>query len=135
MNGSLRKLFDILREPSRVLDRLVFLVTGIRIRKLREDGATFAALLALTELKARQAPPRLLSEIAITAAEERDCRELAELFTRHGSDKSTTHRYHMLYSWMLRGRREEPLKILEVGIGTNDVTRPSSMGRQGRPGV
>jgi hypothetical protein len=42
--------------------------------------------------------------------------DLAELARRHGSDKAD-HGYAPFYEDLFRGRRERPLKILEVGVG------------------
>ena len=69
------------------------------------------------------------------AANTTDCAELAECLKRHGSDKATRHSYHKAYAGLLAGRRHEPLRILEIGIGTNDPAVPSSMGTTGRPGA
>jgi SAM-dependent methyltransferase len=60
---------------------------------------------------------------------------LAKLLRLHGSDKSTVHSYYLAYSALLANRRAEPLRILEIGIGTNDPDAPSSMGTAGRPGA
>lgn len=65
----------------------------------------------------------------------RDCLDLADLLQRHGSDKATRHSYHIAYAGLLAGKRNAPLRILEIGIGTNDPDAPSTMGAQGRPGA
>lgn len=64
-----------------------------------------------------------------------DCDELGAQFIRHGSDKATTHDYHHAYAGLLAGRRHEPLRILEIGIGTNNPNAASTMGANGRPGA
>jgi len=52
------------------------------------------------------------------------------------SDKSTTHTYHILYSYILKELgRNNPLKLLEIGLGTNNPNLISSMGPTGRPGA
>jgi hypothetical protein len=56
------------------------------------------------------------------------------LLTHHGSDKATAHDYHLLYANILERRRTESLKLLEIGLGTNDDKFLSSMGGRGRPG-
>lgn len=61
--------------------------------------------------------------------------ELGELFTRHGSDKSTQHNYHHLYASILGPRREENLALLEIGLGTNHDDVVSNMGSGARPGA
>lgn len=61
---------------------------------------------------------------------------LGDMFMNHGSDKSTTHSYNTLYSFILNKLgREKPLNVLEVGLGTNNPTIVSSMGVEGRPGA
>lgn len=59
---------------------------------------------------------------------------LASLFAEHGSDKSTTHNYHLVYGSML-ALFNSPPKILEIGLGTNDPEIASNMGISGRPGA
>ena len=53
---------------------------------------------------------------------------------RHGSDKSTTHNYHLLYGLLLSSFNR-PVKLLEIGLGSNDVGIPSNMGAYGHPGA
>jgi hypothetical protein len=58
--------------------------------------------------------------------------ELKALLDRHGSDKASTHNYHLIYGRVLdSGTRA----ILEVGLGTNNEDVMSNMGRDGRPGA
>lgn len=64
-----------------------------------------------------------------------DGKALAELLKSHGSDKATRHSYYLAYAGLLANRRAEPLRILEIGIGTNDPNAASSMGAAGRPGA
>ena len=58
---------------------------------------------------------------------------LGQIFRYHGSDKSTKHNFHLIYAHLLRGRRNEPLKILEIGLGTNNLSFKSNMGVDGTP--
>ncbi len=64
-----------------------------------------------------------------------DTSELAALFNRHGSDKSTLHNYHLLYAPLLASRRHNRLRLLEIGIGTNNPDVVSNMGISGKPGA
>lgn len=60
-----------------------------------------------------------LPSLAITdpdAAADADAVSLADLARRHGSDKAD-HGYAPLYEERLRGRRFEPLRLLEIGVG------------------
>jgi hypothetical protein len=60
--------------------------------------------------------------------------KLSELFRSYGSDKSTTHNYHKIYHYLLK-ELGEPKKILEIGLGTNNVDVVSTMGKAGKPGA
>ena len=64
-----------------------------------------------------------------------ECVELKKLFTTYGSDKATTHDYYLIYYALLKGKRKEPLKLLEIGLGTNNIDVLSNMGRYGKPGA
>jgi hypothetical protein len=61
--------------------------------------------------------------------------ELASLFNHYGSDKSSTHNYHLVYASLLAPRRCDPLRILEIGIGSNNLDVASNMGASGTPGA
>jgi len=61
-------------------------------------------------------------------------KRLRDGFRKFGSDKSTFHDYHIPYSWILE-RLDSPGSILEIGIGTNDPSLPSTMGKNGQPGA
>ena len=63
-----------------------------------------------------------------------EANKLKNLFNKHGSDKSSVHDYHYIYSSIFKN----PTKIkniLEVGIGTNDISMLSNMGGTSRPGA
>ena len=62
-------------------------------------------------------------------------KKLSELFSSHGSDKSGTHNYFLLYSEILKSRLGHEINILEIGIGSNNLDTPSNMGKQGIPGA
>ncbi len=61
---------------------------------------------------------------------------VADSFSRNGSDKATKHSYHLVYAPILDsiGGRDS-VSILEVGVGTSDVSAVSSMGSVGIPGA
>jgi hypothetical protein len=66
---------------------------------------------------------------------EREAGErLANIFRSYGSDKSTTHNYHMLYGPLLH-RLGHVRAMLEIGLGTNNTDVVSNMGRAGSPGA
>ena len=60
--------------------------------------------------------------------------KLSKLFKSYGSDKSTTHNYYKIYNCLLK-ELGEPQKILEIGLGTNNVDVVSTMGKNGKPGA
>ena len=61
---------------------------------------------------------------------------LGSILMENKSDKSTTHNYNILYSYILGTLgRKNPLNLLEVGMGTNNPDLVSSMGADGRPGA
>jgi hypothetical protein len=62
--------------------------------------------------------------------------EMCRVMTRHGSDKGRRwHNYTTVYSPLLSDRRNKPLRIFELGLGTNNPTLASSMGSTGKPGA
>jgi hypothetical protein len=62
--------------------------------------------------------------------------EMCRVMTRHGSDKGRRwHNYTTVYSPLLSGLRNKPLRIFELGLGTNNPALVSSMGSTGRPGA
>lgn len=62
--------------------------------------------------------------------------ELLDLLDRYGSDKGTHHNYHHVYAHVLDSLgRSNPLRLLEIGLGTNNTSVVSNMGPKGRPGA
>lgn len=55
--------------------------------------------------------------------------------TKYGSDKGCWHNYTTVYSALFRGRKEQPLRLFELGLGTNDPQIASTMGVNGTPGA
>lgn len=134
-------LSRVLRDPG-VAAR--FLRHWIWNANFREESAQDIAeryrisLTALDQLARTYDEP--LSEETIGAVfgnelETPDCRDMATLFDRNGSDKSNVHNYHLIYAALLKGRRHERLSILEIGLGTNNIGVRSNMGPEGRPGA
>lgn len=61
---------------------------------------------------------------------------LCRAMTRHGSDKGTgVHHYTTIYAALFAPIRRHPIRLFELGIGTNDPTVRSNMGAGGRPGA
>jgi SAM-dependent methyltransferase len=55
--------------------------------------------------------------------------------TNYGSDKGRGNNYTPVYSALFKDRYDKPLRILELGLGTNDPDAPSNMGVFGAPGA
>jgi len=90
--------------------------------------------LLVTERPAAEGSPALVKEVAAVnvAWPTIFCRSM----TCHGSDKGAGwHTYTTVYARLLRRRRSEPLRIFELGIGTNTVGIASGMGVHGLPGA
>lgn len=61
---------------------------------------------------------------------------LCEILYYHNSDKAFAwHNYSSLYNFLLDAHLARPMKVLEIGIGTNYLDTPSSMGESGSPGA
>lgn len=82
---------------------------------------------ATSSTESPESHPGFLTEPALSEL-------LSESFTRHGSDKSTFHDYHVVYSHLL-GDPENVRGVLEIGLGTNNTDVPSHMGAGGCPGA
>lgn len=63
--------------------------------------------------------------------------KLCRIMTSYGSDKGDhhNHNYTTVYSVLLEAFRDRPVKVFELGLGTNNPEIPSSMGINGRPGA
>ena len=133
-------LVKLVREPQRIKNYIASMLSDFRDETLRGERSIFyGTFCALTELLQRyrgsgNATVESLDEFH-EIAEDKDCKDLAELFALYGSDKSTTHNYHLIYGQILYGRRHQPLNILEIGLGTCNTDVPSNMGSQGKPGA
>jgi hypothetical protein len=65
-----------------------------------------------------------------------DCDDLGRILALNGSDKSTSHNYHIAYSHILKKLGVDScLNILEIGLGTNNPRLVSTMGPGARPGA
>jgi hypothetical protein len=61
---------------------------------------------------------------------------MCHVMTRYGSDKgSGAHNYTAVYSALFGRLRDRPLRIFELGLGTNNPNLPSTMGATGHPGA
>ena len=68
-----------------------------------------------------------LESFPLTDDERAASERLAAMFRKYGSDKSTTHNYHLLYGPLLH-RLGRVHAMLEIGLGTNHTDIVSNMG-------
>lgn len=78
--------------------------------------------------------PVSITTIPQTAESSLASETLKDLFNKFGSDKSTVHNYHLIYG-LIFNLIVAPLKILEIGLGSNNVDIASNMGAHGSPGA
>jgi len=73
--------------------------------------------------------------------DERKSTKLCEIMGRHKSDKghvdieNSWHNYTTLYYSLFNPMREKEMRVFELGLGTNNLSVPSNMGANGRPGA
>lgn len=61
---------------------------------------------------------------------------LCDIMYKYGSDKGKGwHNYTTFYHSLFKSVRMQPLRIFELGLGTNNVNLPSNMGANGKPGA
>ena len=108
----------------------------IRLKdQLKTARSTIRALSEVAQLASPSIAVRDVFEVTRADGNDKDLRDLENLFNEYGSDESGKHNYHLIYSWVLRGKRHLPLTILEIGLGTNYLDTLSNMGLHGRPGA
>lgn len=62
--------------------------------------------------------------------------ELCQIMNEERSDKGNGwHNYTVLYHFLFQEMRNKPIKLFEMGLGSNNVNIPSNMGLNGRPGA
>lgn len=82
----------------------------------------------------RQTPVLDIATFPQTPEEQAAIRSLKILLDRHGSDQANHHNYHYFYGTALH-RMGCVTRLLEFGLGSNNLNVVSNMGRQGRPGA
>jgi hypothetical protein len=89
--------------------------------------------LKVRDFDAAQTPARLAKQLqgVNTLAPTKMCR----IMTKYGSDKGRLHNYTTVYSALFKERSDQPLRIFELGLGTNNPNAPSNMGVFGSPGA
>jgi hypothetical protein len=61
--------------------------------------------------------------------------KMCRVMSKYGSDKGRVHNYTTVYSALFKERGDQPLRILELGMGTNNPDVLSNMGMFGAPGA
>jgi hypothetical protein len=115
--------------PEKITSRLYRMTSGVSANFLRFHYQDLSG--AITALDA-QTGVELLNWKSVFP-QSKDSQDLADLFNSHGSDKSGKHNYHEAYASLLR--RDAPLDILEIGMGSNDPHFHANMEGTGKPGA
>jgi SAM-dependent methyltransferase len=61
--------------------------------------------------------------------------EVCRVMTKCGSDKGRSNNYTPLYSALFKERWDQPLRVFELGLGSNNLDVSSNMGAFGVPGA
>ena len=102
---------------------------------IQAANQTFPLILDLLACTGRRIEDPISIESLVDSDDKRlAAKELRSLFDRYGSDKATTHNYHLLYGAIL-AERDSIIALLEVGLGTNNLDVLSNMGIDGKPGA
>lgn len=64
---------------------------------------------------------------------EKEQIRLKELFDKYGSDKASTHNYHLIYQPIINHLNKKNINLAEIGLGTNNIRFQSNMGTNGKP--
>lgn len=100
------------------------------------DGSIDAlAVLAVEMSNSKESVNTMAAYFGKNAPLDEDCIKLASFFNSYGSDKASIHDYYIAYATLLKSKKNEPLNILEVGLGTNNIDVLSNMGTLGKPGA
>jgi hypothetical protein len=103
---------------------------------LQSAQQVFPLLCSIIETNSKSLlAPRPIEDIYGPQTNSNDVIQLASLFDQYGSDKSNYHNYHLLYAGLLGPKRSSHLRILEIGLGTNNPDILSNMGPGGKPGA
>jgi SAM-dependent methyltransferase len=93
------------------------------------------ATLATNHINALPPIKNIVEVFGESGTHPEDSEKFGAILRSYGSDKSTTHNYYIAYASLLAAKKDQPLQILEIGLGTNNIDVPSNMGTYGRPGA
>lgn len=130
-----RKTFFLLWAP--FFDKNYTLNTPQKIDSILANS--LRSLVLVSNTKAKAVPIETFkNELATTDKLFTDDSEiLGTLFKKYGSDKAK-HGYHVFYQTILNLlliENKNMVRILEIGLGTNNLNIPSNMGFYGKPGA
>jgi hypothetical protein len=106
-------------------------LANLTIQSINQTFPLIESLLASMKI---HIPIISIEEFSKQANSHRPSMELKVLFDQYGSDKSSTHNYHLIYGTVL-SERLAIKNVLEVGMGTNNSDVASNMGKFGKPGA
>jgi hypothetical protein len=136
---SLRQMLRVILRPRATYSVLKTAFTDVKLRApkpsqiIENQRQALNALCRLTAATESRFKVQELAEFIGSAPVQ--SKSLGDLFERYGSDKSTIHNYHTLYAFLLENRRASICKLLEIGLGTNNIDTLSNMGAWGKPGA
>lgn len=110
-------------------------------QKIKDTGISYEALLRSIHARKLDTDPLCNPRNPLLEFNEEIATPLCEIMGRHGSDKGSKdilrsrHNYTTFYYTLVHHRKEEPLRIFELGLGTNYLDVKSNMGTSGKPGA
>jgi hypothetical protein len=138
---TLRGIGKILRHPGKVMSFLRNDLWDVKYQETPPAAQlsilrnSIAAMAGISQVARPLVAPVTVEQFVGSSIENSDTDDLRALFQKYGSDKSTGHNYHLIYSWLLSAKRQDNLTLLEIGLGTNNIDVPSNMGLEGKPGA
>jgi hypothetical protein len=79
--------------------------------------------------------PKAIIDVFPTTDALPETQKLGAYFNKYGSNKASDHDYHRVYGPLMASSRNNQVRLLEVGLGTNNTDVTSNMGTRGRPGA
>jgi hypothetical protein len=126
---------DLRNNPRSLYERPKALFFDVNFKEVDAKQSLELYEQALTHLSQMSPSSSVSFDQWLPVVTNSDTDQLGKLFAQHGSDKSTSHDYHVVYGSVLSGKRDAAFNILEIGLGTNNIDVPSNMGLGGKPGA
>lgn len=123
------------KNPRALYERPKALFFDVNFKEVDEKQALDIYEQALTSLSNMNRSPSVDFDKWLPIIQGADIVRLGEMFSQYGSDKATSHDYYAVYGSVLGPKRSDPINILEIGMGTNNIDVPSNMGLGGKPGA